>query len=200
MTLRVSCGIQLMSTSFIPPVPFSIFTGILFLCKTNVGRQQHVQFDLIYLTILFMSLFKENILQWRRMDDTPYWSALLITAVGLTHENILLHYIITWQQRELLDPSHIILYNPNIKNIRVEKGLTHTVLDSKTWYIPKSIRATSPTKKMYMNILQNKQKKFFKRWKCKTWLPVQGSTKNIRGIIIANCCSLSTRLFSYTTL
>lgn len=35
MALRVSWGIQLMSTSFIPAVPFSIFTGILFLCKSH---------------------------------------------------------------------------------------------------------------------------------------------------------------------
>lgn len=33
MTLRVSWGIQLMSTSLIPPVPFSTFTGSLFFCR-----------------------------------------------------------------------------------------------------------------------------------------------------------------------
>lgn len=43
MTLRVSWGIQLMSTSFIPPVPFSIFTGILFFCKTH-NQKQYLQF------------------------------------------------------------------------------------------------------------------------------------------------------------
>lgn len=38
MTLRVSWGIQLMSTSFTPTVPFSIFTESLFFCKINTSH------------------------------------------------------------------------------------------------------------------------------------------------------------------
>lgn len=38
MALRVSWGIQLMSTSFIAPVPFSTFRGIRFLCMKHVTR------------------------------------------------------------------------------------------------------------------------------------------------------------------
>ena len=30
----------------------------------------------------------------------------------------------------------------------------HTVLESRTWYMPNSIRATSPVRKMYMNMLE----------------------------------------------
>lgn len=43
MTLRVSWGIQLMSTSFIPTVPFSIFTESLFFYNTQV---KHIMFNL----------------------------------------------------------------------------------------------------------------------------------------------------------
>lgn len=33
----------------------------------------------------------------------------------------------------------------------------HTVLVSRTWYIPNSIRSTRPPRKMYMNILQSER-------------------------------------------
>lgn len=42
MTLRVSWGIQLISTSLIPVVPFSILTASLFFCKTRVKWQKHI--------------------------------------------------------------------------------------------------------------------------------------------------------------
>lgn len=93
MALRVSWGIQLMSTSFIPPMPFSTFRGIRFLCM--------------------------NMKHMARFWLSNIWN--LKKTCGWKHE---------------------------------KKTQSHTVLVSKTWYIPNSIRTTRPPRKMYMNILQ----------------------------------------------
>lgn len=38
--------------------------------------------------------------------------------------------------------------------MKAGKKRTHTVLVSRTWYIPNSMRTTRPPRKMYKNILQ----------------------------------------------